>query len=665
MTSVRARILVVDDEETVRGLCREFLELQGFTVEEARNGSEALEMMNRKSFSLILSDIMMPDINGLELASIVRKRFPDTLVILITGHGTIDLAKDAIQRGAFDFVTKPFKMTELKRMVDRAMELRRQQLSVLPSPELKDLYDLTVNVNISEKSLQVYLESLAGSLRKTFRGDAARIYLTGEGPYSSVSRTAGAGSEGLLSENEWGDAVACTLESDSGILLGGEGGDSAEDERPPVSSLIAVPIPSPDGFLGVCLVIRSTSPVEFTKRDLKLMGLFAAQAGNQLINYRMASNLRVQADDLEKVNLLAGEFSSSLDTGKVLSSISRGLRSVLDFDLFGIFLSGKDMIPLSYMLVRSDMPEDALNGAFREMLEERTDPNDVAMFLEGNTRDSFASLAEADWSSSPALETVDLGDLGSLRGMIVLADWSGNMLNQGSSSHVPLLLRHAAAALSNAYLFETNEKNYIQTIAALAGAVDAKDPYTHNHSRNVAAYVTSIASHMRLSSREISLLNSAALLHDIGKIGIPETILNKAGPLNEEEYFIINTHPEVGYNILRPVTAFGSFIDAVRYHHEKFDGTGYPAGLSSETIPLQARILSIADGFDAMTSDRIYRKAPGLDYAIREINENMGSQFDPDISRVFLSVLETMTPDDMISEYISRAPNQLSFNYLQ
>lgn len=663
MTGGKSRILVVDDEQTVRGICREFLELQGYDVVEAGNGSEALELMSGTSFSLILSDVMMPDINGLELASIVRRRFPDTLVILITGHGTIDLAKDAIQRGAFDFVTKPFKMTELNRMVERALEVRDKQLSVLPSPELKDLYDLTVNVNISEQSLQSYLEGLVNSIRKTFRGDLARIYLGRDPGSATLERAAGSGNEELLSENDWLEAVDAALEIDGGVLDSGEDGPVVPGASC-VTSLLGVPVPSSDGNLGACIVARSQTPVEFTSRDLKLIGLFAAQAGNQLMNYRMASNLRVQASNLERANLLAGEFSSSLDTSRVLDSISRGLRSVLDFDLFGVFLSGTDMNPLNYMLVRSDMPEDALQGSFRGELAKRVGGRDLEFFLECSTRDSFASPARADWGAVPSVQVLDLGDFGTLRGMIVLADWSGMLNPIGSSSHIPILLRHAAAALSNAYLFETNERNYIQTIAALAGAVDAKDPYTHNHSRNVAAYVTSIASQMHLPTRDISLLNSAALLHDIGKIGIPENILNKAGPLNDEEYYIINTHPEVGYNILRPVTAFGSFIDAVRYHHERYDGSGYPEGLSSGDIPLHARMLSVADGFDAMTSDRVYRKAPGLDYAVREISDNIGTQFDPEIGRIFLSVLETTTPEDMISDYLSKAPYQPSFSQL-
>lgn len=659
--SNKARILVVDDDQRVRTFCREVLELQDYFVVEAENGAKALEILRNTSFSLILSDVMMPDIGGLELASKVKTEYPDTFVILITGHGSIDIAKDAIQRGAFDFVTKPFKMAELNQTVERALEVRRKHLSVLPSPELKDLYDLTVNINISKQTLQAYLDSLVNSLKQTFRGDSVRIYLSEEPGGFSLFRKAGCGNEELLDEETWEATSKAALNEEGGFLAGEDSKHDLPDNAD-VLSVMAVSIPSPEGNLGVCMVTRSSIPTSFSTRDLKLMGLFSAQAGNQLMNYRMASNLREQADNLEQVNILAGDFSSSLDTSQVISSINHGLRTMVPFDLFGVFLSGKDMIPLSYMLMRSDIPEQILDTNFRSILEKTQNSRDVQLFLDSGVRDSFASPSIADWYAAPSVETLDLGEFGSFRGMIVLARWSKEKFSTGTPSYIPILIRHAAAALSNAYLFETSERNYIQAISALASAVDAKDPYTHNHSRNVAAYVTRIASHLKLPSRELSLLNNAALLHDIGKIGIPEIILNKDSSLTDEEYNVIKTHPEVGYNILRPVTAFGSFIKAVRYHHERFDGKGYPAGLSGQEIPFHARIIAVADCFDAMTSDRVYRKSPGIDYAIREIEQNAGTQFDPEIAKEFLSVLKTMTPEDIVNDYLSKGSNQVTFS---
>ncbi len=656
MNSEGPRILVVDDDPEVRTLCREFLELANYTIEEACNGAEALDRMEETSFSLVLSDVMMPDINGLELASTVRERYPDTLVILITGHGSIDLAKEAIQRGAFDFVTKPFRMNET---VERALEIRSRQLSSLPSPELKDLYDLTVNVNISERSLQAYLDNLVEILLKTFRGDLARIYLT-SGPGSpDFSISTGSGSLEIIPEDDWRKMALATMETEMGVLDGVAPGTVRKGLR----SMISVPIPSAEGSLGACIVARNSSPVEYSSRDLKLMGLFAAQAGNQLINFRMTSNLRLQTETLKTVNLLSSEFSSSLDMTRVLASISRGLRRIVEFDLFGVFLSGKNMASFSYMLVRSDIPEDVLYGEFRSALSRKRDSRDADLLLETDVRDSFACLTSPDWNSPPVVEVLDLGDFGSLMGFIALGDWSGCGTIIDPSSHIPILLRHSAAALSNAYLFKTNESNYIQTIAALAETVDAKDRYTHNHSRNVAAFATNLGSRMELPSREISLLNNAALLHDIGKIGIPELVLNKPGSLTVEEYRTVYSHPEVGYNILKPITAFDSFIDAVRHHHERYDGSGYPAGLEGQDIPLYARVLSVADSFEAMTSDRPYRKALELDYAREEIRKNLGIQFDPGIGRIFLDSLDTVSPGEMIDDYLSASTFQLSINH--
>jgi putative nucleotidyltransferase with HDIG domain len=299
------------------------------------------------------------------------------------------------------------------------------------------------------------------------------------------------------------------------------------------------------------------------------------------------------------------------------------------------------------------MPDDIFSGQLRKCLEQYRDPTIVEQFLDSRFRDSFASLREADWTASPDIKILDLGEYGSFGGMMILAAWSRQHAPLETSSFLPILVRHAAAALSNAYHYETSERNYIQAITALAGAVDAKDPYTSNHSRNVAAYAMAINRRLNLTDREANWLHNAALLHDIGKIGIPESILNKTGALSDPEMEVIRKHPDMGYRILKPVTAFGGFIDAVRYHHERFDGRGYPFGLSGERIPFLARILTVADSFDAMTSDRVYRPSPGPDFAKAEMIKHSRSQFDPDLVRLFSEVLSKSSPEDIIHEYIS------------
>ena len=176
-------------------------------------------------------------------------------------------------------------------------------------------------------------------------------------------------------------------------------------------------------------------------------------------------------------------------------------------------------------------------------------------------------------------------------------------------------------------------------IEALSAAVDAKDERTKGHSDAVMRYALSLGRRLGLSESELENLKAAALLHDIGKIGMPDAILNKPGALEEDERRIIESHPDVGSHILEKVQRLGPIVPAVKYHHERYDGAGYPNGLVGDNIPLFARIIALADAFDAMISDRTYRKALDIDVALREIVECSGTQFDPELVQLFADVV--------------------------
>ncbi|MCG8589091.1 MAG: response regulator [Proteobacteria bacterium] len=193
-------------------------------------------------------------------------------------------------------------------------------------------------------------------------------------------------------------------------------------------------------------------------------------------------------------------------------------------------------------------------------------------------------------------------------------------------------------ALKNAEL----KQGYIQTIGALAEAVDAKDAYTRGHSERVGVYASKIAREMNLPKEIIERIYIAGLLHDVGKIGIPDAIITKPDRLTEDEYNQIKAHPEIGAKILEPVEFLRDIVPCVRHHHEWFDGSdsGYPERLEGERIPLPSRVILVADTVEAMTSDRPYRKALPLEVVVRELNKYSGSQFDPCVVEPFLRLLE-------------------------
>lgn len=194
-----------------------------------------------------------------------------------------------------------------------------------------------------------------------------------------------------------------------------------------------------------------------------------------------------------------------------------------------------------------------------------------------------------------------------------------------------------AGAIKKAQLYERINRLFISTVEALASAIDAKDPYTYGHSLRVAQITTTICKKIGMSSDEIHMINLAALLHDIGKIGTPEYILRKPGRLNAAEVKKIQKHPIQGAQILLPFGDLKDFVCWIKHHHERYDGEGYPDQKRGEDIPLPSRIIAIADSFDAMTSDRPYRKAMNPGLALDIMNDHAGSQYDPDLFEAFKS----------------------------
>jgi HD-GYP domain-containing protein (c-di-GMP phosphodiesterase class II) len=196
-----------------------------------------------------------------------------------------------------------------------------------------------------------------------------------------------------------------------------------------------------------------------------------------------------------------------------------------------------------------------------------------------------------------------------------------------------------AVVMANTDLYQDLERFVINVVKSLVYAIEAKDVYTRGHSERVNRYTMLMAEHLQLDEEQKKVLYWASILHDVGKIGIPEAILNKPGPLNDDEYRVIKSHPEKGYDILQPLEQLASSLPGILHHHERYDGGGYPHGVKGEEIPLLARIIAVADTFDAITSDRAYRKGKTAKEALTIIEKVAGTQLDPHLVEVFVDVL--------------------------
>jgi putative nucleotidyltransferase with HDIG domain len=204
---------------------------------------------------------------------------------------------------------------------------------------------------------------------------------------------------------------------------------------------------------------------------------------------------------------------------------------------------------------------------------------------------------------------------------------------------VGTLVRHREAALvAKAHLADELEKTSVTTLIALTRSLDARDRDTEGHSERVTALAVEIGREMGLLEADLDSLRLAALLHDIGKIGIPDAILNKPGPLDEQEWVLMRKHPQIGFDILKNIPYLKSSLDAILHHHEKYNGKGYPAGLSGDAISLSARILTVVDVYDALTSNRPYRPAFSAEKAIEMIRGEAGQQFDAKVVQTLVRI---------------------------
>jgi putative nucleotidyltransferase with HDIG domain len=230
------------------------------------------------------------------------------------------------------------------------------------------------------------------------------------------------------------------------------------------------------------------------------------------------------------------------------------------------------------------------------------------------------------------LSTEDLGVR--FRALVLLAPFVLTLISY--------LINERAKLFKKTLLAEEELRSLFQElIFALANALDAKSPLTMGHSERVATLSLAIAKEMQVNEHDMEILKIGSLLHDIGKLETYDVILEKTEPLTAKEWELIKMHPTKGADILNPIGQLRKVIPIIKYHHERFDGTGYPEGLKEQDIPLLARILCVADSFDAMTSDRPYKHAMEREQAFAHVRQKAGTQFDPDVVKVFLKVFDT------------------------
>ncbi len=405
-------------------------------------------------------------------------------------------------------------------------------------------------------------------------------------------------------------------------------------------SLLAVPLRYGQQVVGV-IVVSKLGRDQFDADDLRLLEVLAGHASVALVNARLYEAQRREAESAKALLDLSRELSSLTDLGAVTSRIVRGASRITGSRKASVWLPARDTGDLVCAAAAHEdgVKDDTGLRLPADVVARFSDRTEPWILKDGEAALVARALGRPDPGHPYAVAPIHLES-----GLGVLAV---SIASSAAARELVLLegiANQARLAITNAGSFETLERTFLSTVEALANALEAKDEYTSSHARWICDMALKVGAELGLESAQLKRVELGALFHDIGKIGIPASILMKPGPLDDEEREIIERHPELGERILAPIDQLADVRPIVRACHERFDGKGYPDGLRGDEIPLEARIIFACDAFHAMTSNRPYRKALPGEEAFRRLEEAAGSQFDPRIVEVCMRVLEAPPP---------------------
>lgn len=403
-------------------------------------------------------------------------------------------------------------------------------------------------------------------------------------------------------------------------------------------ALLITPIMTNRGVTGFIMAERQQGHTEKERKVLKgIASITSASLENSMLyreSIETAADLARRIETLESTFAIDRAILSTLDRKEILEVVTKNIQRVIPADRVTNIMTNED--ETGYFFGPESIPFGtcpALEGAIRA--GRVVSVPDLSPYRHMPV---IRELAKEGFGSFIALP---LHSREKNQGCILMASRRIGAFDRDDIANGEKLTAQMSVAIDNAKLYEDIKELFLSTVRALANAIDAKSTWTKGHSERVTRYALLLAKEMGLSEKEIEILEIGGLLHDIGKIGTFDVVLDKPDKLTKEEFELVKKHPGKGVEILDPLKRLRDILPIVRHHHERLDGKGYPDGIGGNDIPLLARILCVTDSYDSMTADRPYRPAPGKDYALAELRRCSGTQFDPAVVNAFLRVVET------------------------
>lgn len=385
--------------------------------------------------------------------------------------------------------------------------------------------------------------------------------------------------------------------------------------------------------------IRSVRPQEVPTGTGQALGEAEAEYNNSMLrNFSVTRPLSGNGEGVHNLHTATVQGHIYLEPYAVYGGLAEALLSSLHAELSSLGVVLRDTGTTAQFIQLEDNPGD--NSESRARRSNFTSGFVMAQPTQSAISGTTMTTGGPDFEGVRSYLGVPLWTRSYFVGVLCLGGKkSGERFTKDDISLLSTLGSQSALAVYNAQLYEAREQALLDTITALAHAIEAKDTYTINHCEKITGRAVALAQAMRLPRQDVENIRLASILHDVGKIGIPDAVLNKPSKLNDEEYEIIKQHAQIGARIVQSVGALQGVVPIVRHHQERFDGRGYPAGLAGADIPVGARIIAAVDAYGAMTEDRVYRKALGHEEALAELKRYAGTQFDPHVVDTFIRIL--------------------------
>lgn len=651
--STQLRILLVEDLEDDAQLLLREIQRGGYDIYSERVETRpAMQMaLARQNWDLIICDYSLPNFNAPEALALMQAGGYNLPFIIVSGTIGEETAVAALKAGADDFLIKgnlprllPAIQRELRDAEDRHERIQRER-------ELEAIASASMALR-KAKTLNETLEQLLDQALAIMDTDIGSIWLYNTATdlinltvnrgwkapkISAVKR--GQDISGLVVE--FGKTIVShEFRTDPRVI---------EENRLSISEGIGgacVPLHTAENVVGA-MFVSVRLPRELTQDDVRVLNAIAEIGGSAIYSTRLHEQTIKQLERMNALRVIDQAISSILDLRVTLNILLEQIIRQLGIDAANVLLISPGNNQLEFVAGRGfhthgiEATHLKLGEGYagRTILERRI----VRIDNLENQREEFTRRTLVADERFVSYFGVPLIAKGKVKGVLEVFSRVTLNVDHDWLSFLETLAGQTAIAVENSVLFQDLQRSgfdlvlaYDATIEGWSRALDLRDKETEGHTQRVTEMTINLARKMDMSEEQLVHLRRGSLLHDIGKMGVPDNILLKPGSLTDDEWKIMRQHPQLAYALLAPIAYLHPALDIPAYHHEKWDGTGYPRGLKGEQIPLPARIFAIADVWDAVTSDRPYRKAWSDEKALDYIREQSGTHFDPQVVDVFL-----------------------------